>query len=304
MVVMLPGQELAQHLDAPWFWGANRFTHPQWLLVAMAGSRLWEHLRVPQIQGLVWLHKDGTPDNSGHGGQFYLYPDGPAGDMVEVNSTFNAMLVTDGCRVIHGVNRFHVRPLPPTSRASGWGALTCARRVPRSPSARSPNSRRRRTTSCASRTECGICTPRGPRCGPHPAGDAPQGSRPDPAALSQLETYKMEELRVSLVWRARCFESEEEKRRWDAHVASKEHIPLEEILDKLTQDLRRRGALPKSGPVPPPLELADLMMREYAPYPIANTDKAFIPYNYCALERLAPAWLKPAVNAVLDLFCE
>lgn len=114
----------------------------------------------------------------------------------------------------------------------------------------------------------------------------------------------MEELRVSLVWRARCFESEEEKARWHAHVASADRIPMEEILDKLVDDLRRRGVLPKGGPVPPPIELADLMMREYAPYPVANTDKAFIPYNYCAVERLAPDWLKPALNFVLDFFCE
>jgi hypothetical protein len=35
IIITLPGQVVASHLDVPWYWGASRFNIPQWLLVAM-----------------------------------------------------------------------------------------------------------------------------------------------------------------------------------------------------------------------------------------------------------------------------
>jgi hypothetical protein len=44
------------HYDAPWFWGASRFTMPQWILVVMEQSKLWEPAVVRQLQGVAYLH--------------------------------------------------------------------------------------------------------------------------------------------------------------------------------------------------------------------------------------------------------
>jgi hypothetical protein len=50
---MVPGQELALHTDVPEFRGANRKLHPQWLLVAMRHSGLFEDWRMPIATGVA-----------------------------------------------------------------------------------------------------------------------------------------------------------------------------------------------------------------------------------------------------------
>lgn len=51
IIIQLPGQQLGVHLDVPWFFGANRLLLPQWLLVVMSESHLFDDIRVHQIQG-------------------------------------------------------------------------------------------------------------------------------------------------------------------------------------------------------------------------------------------------------------
>lgn len=106
MVMMLPGQQLGFHWDVPWFWGASRWTLPQWLLVVMANSRLWEDKQLPQIQGVSWLHNDGSVNNTKSGAKFAFYPDGAARPAKVVPSAFNKAVVLDGCKVAHGVERY------------------------------------------------------------------------------------------------------------------------------------------------------------------------------------------------------
>lgn len=91
MVVMLPGQELPIHLNTPYFWGADRFTFPQWLLVVMKNSKLFDHLFIPQVQGFLPFALDDVDESNGgiksidrrqggfveingQGGDFYFYP--------------------------------------------------------------------------------------------------------------------------------------------------------------------------------------------------------------------------------------
>ncbi len=63
-----------------------------------------------------------------------------------------------------------------------------------------------------------------------------------------LATYNTNQLRISFVWRSRCFASEEQKQRFNTDVNT---VTLEEALSKLVADLRRRyllhGALPGCG---------------------------------------------------------
>src|SRR6185503_16421449 len=53
--ILLPGQELAVHTDVPEFRGANRKKFPQWLMVAMHHSRLFDAWRMPIVTGVAWF---------------------------------------------------------------------------------------------------------------------------------------------------------------------------------------------------------------------------------------------------------
>jgi hypothetical protein len=89
LLLMLPGQELPIHLNTPYFWGADRSSFPQWLLVAMKNSKLFDHLFIPQVQGLSPLlledvvnseqteadrKQEGFVEINGQGGDFFFYP--------------------------------------------------------------------------------------------------------------------------------------------------------------------------------------------------------------------------------------
>ena len=66
---MVPGQELAVHTDVPEFRGCNRKVMPQWLLVAMHHSGLFDEWRMPIATGVAWFHDC-------DGGEFCYYPGG------------------------------------------------------------------------------------------------------------------------------------------------------------------------------------------------------------------------------------
>jgi len=95
--LMVPGQELALHTDVPEFRGANRKTTPQWLLVAMRHSKLFEDWRMPIATGVAWFHDC-------KGGEFAFYPDGPGGDAVAHEVAFNTAILVDTDSVFHGVD--------------------------------------------------------------------------------------------------------------------------------------------------------------------------------------------------------
>jgi hypothetical protein len=96
--LMLPGQELAVHTDVPEFRGCNRKVMPQWLLVVMHHSGLFERWRMPIATGVSWFHDC-------EGGEFAYWPDGadapPAIHVVRKNSA----VILDADSVFHGVDR-------------------------------------------------------------------------------------------------------------------------------------------------------------------------------------------------------
>jgi hypothetical protein len=96
--LMVPGQELAVHTDVPEFRGANRKLHPQWLLVAMRHSGLFEEWRMPIATGVAWFH-------DAEGGEFAFYPDGPDAPAVTHKVRSNTALLVDTDSVFHGVDR-------------------------------------------------------------------------------------------------------------------------------------------------------------------------------------------------------
>ena len=96
--LMVPGQELALHTDVPEFRGVNRKLHPQWLLVAMRHSELFEDWRMPIATGVAWFHDT-------DGGEFAFYPDGADGSPVYHKVAYNTALLVDTDSVFHGVDR-------------------------------------------------------------------------------------------------------------------------------------------------------------------------------------------------------
>ena len=73
-IISVPGQTVAAHLDAPYFWGANRFRFPQWLLVSMVFSGLYRDKFINQIQVVGYLHEwENDAVSPGDGGDFVYY---------------------------------------------------------------------------------------------------------------------------------------------------------------------------------------------------------------------------------------
>ena len=96
--ILLPGQELAVHTDVPEFRGANRKVTPEWLLVVMHHSGLFDRWRMPIATGISYF-------GGGRGGELAYYPDGAAGEAATYAPRHNTAVVLDTDSVFHGVDR-------------------------------------------------------------------------------------------------------------------------------------------------------------------------------------------------------
>mmetsp|Transcript_14435 Transcript_14435/g.25227 ORF Transcript_14435/g.25227 Transcript_14435/m.25227 type:complete len:352 (-) Transcript_14435:165-1220(-) len=75
-ILQVPGQTVALHLDAPYYSRADRWTFPQWLLVAMTFSGLFEDEFIHQVQVVAYLHEW---DPSGRSGDFVYFDEHAGG---------------------------------------------------------------------------------------------------------------------------------------------------------------------------------------------------------------------------------
>jgi hypothetical protein len=96
--LLVPGQELAIHIDVPEFAGADRSITPQWLLVIMRAAGLFEDLRVPITTGITYF-------GNAAGGALRHYPEGPDGAGHRFEPHDNTALVLDTDSRYHGVER-------------------------------------------------------------------------------------------------------------------------------------------------------------------------------------------------------
>jgi len=121
------------------------------------------------------------------------------------------------------------------------------------------------------------------------------GGRPRGAALAWTE----QQLRFSVVYRARCFGSERERADFAAALAAREGLmDLErDILLPLMAEAVRRRAAPSLAALRalPRLELGLKLIDVFVHYP---RPRAWVPFNYCALPRLFPGsrWVARAAD--------
>jgi hypothetical protein len=95
--ILVAGQELAVHTDVPEFRGANRKKYPQWLMVVMHHSGLFDEWRMPIVTGVSWF-------NDCRGGDFVFYPEGADGPAVTLAAKKNTAILLDTDSVFHGVD--------------------------------------------------------------------------------------------------------------------------------------------------------------------------------------------------------
>ena len=107
--ILAPGQELGVHTDVPEFRGMNRTKDPEWLLVAMLHSGLFDRWRITMVTAVAWF---GSPK----GGEFCFYPDGKDGSPRAIAVRHNTAILLDTDLCFHGVDRVvepEGKPMPP-----------------------------------------------------------------------------------------------------------------------------------------------------------------------------------------------
>lgn len=208
--ILLPGQELALHTDTPEYRGLDKWCVPEWFLVVMHHSGLFERWRKRVTAGVAFFSEC-------TGGEFVFYPDGPDGEVEAVPVRPNTAVHLDVDALFHGVARVGgpETPAPPLKQDM---TLTCA------------------------------------------GGDSWHLGRPGEVAA----TYRGEELRISVQWKANCFQDAAE----EALVAShKDDLTLVGVLERFTQELRQRGRI-TTPDRPADGALATLLIDEYIRFPV------------------------------------
>jgi len=107
IVVVTPGQDLPLHYDNGWFWGANRFTMPDYLTVAMTTSGLFKSIEIPQAQSVVYLHGTKEEKDFKHGGEYIFYPNGPGGGAKTIPIKRGHGVIMNGGKIVHGGRRIN-----------------------------------------------------------------------------------------------------------------------------------------------------------------------------------------------------
>ena len=280
-VLLSLGQELPMHLNVPYFIGANRNTLPQWLLVAMKNSKLFDHLYVHQVQGLVEIDletgggsssKVRTDSNeyvdiNGDGGDFYLYPYLPydideqlpphkatnsneqkrfayenLNKYVILKSAHNSAVILDGAQVIHGVDRFKPQELPPLFATNHLYNIKYDEAAKKWILIDSKN--------------------------------------------NFLRNYNRNDVKLMVVWNMHCFDGNAQKSEFN----SAPKLSLDEIMTTFKDDLRKNHRLPSDDISP--LDLWTIVLKEYLSYPVNthNQNSTLFGFNYCLLPNVLPRW--------------
>ena len=231
-IVQVPGQTVAAHIDGAYFWGATRFQYPQWLLAAMVFSGRFTERFVDQVQVVAYLHEwhpstrqkqKGAPAADGGGG---------GGGASDARSGREATAGGGAGEFIHWANGSVPQmelPLPRAGSAIDGSKSVHAAEVylgaTGSPALPLMDKSRRNVLSFQGE-------------------EAEDASRPWVLRVDGsevLQRYSTDDLRVTIVYRARCFHDAAEAERFGGNGGpADQQLSLDEILHTL-------------GKSPPPL---------------------------------------------------
>lgn len=110
LIAQVPGQTVATHTDAPYFWGFDRFDSPQWLLAVMVFSGLFQDIFIDQVQVVAYFHT-WRDDDGARGGRFVYWDDG--GLSKEVWPHPRSASTVDGSKTVHAATVFMPEVRPP-----------------------------------------------------------------------------------------------------------------------------------------------------------------------------------------------
>ena len=259
-IINLPGQTVATHIDGVYFRRASRFQFPQWLLAAMKFSGMWEDEFVNQVQIVGYVH-EWNPDSfesKDASGPFLYYSDN-SGQPGAVYPVPRSGTAVDGSSTIHAAGVYRPDELPPRIDVAYSHWLS------------------------------------------YEGGDSWSLKRAPKGESDNGETLRMyttSDLRISIVYRARCFEDDATAAQYASNVATgtfENSLTLQEVLETFFEDLKSKGFYAQSAlENVPRSHLATDILKTYVKYPLP---RALVPWNYCALGKLMPA-LSPAVSLI------
>ena len=269
-IVQLPGQTVAAHIDGAYFWGATRFQYPQWLLAAMVFSNRFAERFVDQVQVVAYLHEwePSTRRRSATGGGAGEFVHWAAGNGPPSVETPHPLAgsAIDGSKSVHAAEVY-------------LGSSS-------SPSLPLIDRNKRNVLSYEG-----------------PADKQGWALRVDGEVVRRYDT---DDLRVSIVYRARCFETAEEAARFGGNGGpAEQQLSLDHILRTLADEMVKRGkvASVEAAMALDRRALAVKMMDTFIQYPLPSSEAAVVPFNYCALPRILPTWAAPAATALLSPLC-
>ncbi len=238
-IIQVPGQTVALHIDSPYFWGASRFEFPQWLIVAMVFSNLFNEKFIDQVQVVGYLHQW---DAIGQGGEFVWYNNDTSFESVLPKP--NSGSLVDGSKVLHASKVYR-------------------------PEVKAPHLDKNKDSILRF------------------VGDNKWVIQSNDEII---QNYTTDDLRIAIVYRARCFKDEEEVNKYNNYeekIKNKNYddvLELSVILDTFINDLVKRNILTHDNKNDiSKLDLAFLIIDTYIQYPLPPLQFAQIPYNYCAL---------------------
>jgi len=241
VIMQVPGQTVASHIDAPYFWGADRLDFPQWLLAVMVFSDLFTNLFVHQVQVVGYLSDISGKD--GADGEFIYYQTNNDGRYSKETAEYLAGSCVDGSKLVHASRVYRPKDQVPHLDKDKDSTLVYA-------------------------------------------GDNKWELQVDGVAVKE---YPASDLRISIVYRARCFKDEAELADYRAFPDS-ERMSLDHVLSVLIQGMAKAGVTSvEAANALPKVELALALLSHYIKYPLPSVDaQPVMPYNYCLLSKKFP----------------
>eukprot|EP00937_MAST-01D_sp_MAST-1D-sp2_P006842 g6842.t1 len=291
-ILQVPGQTVPMHVDGVYFWGASRFQFPQWLLAAMKFSGRFEDRFVDQVQVVGYLH-EWTPEAKAGAGDGRVRAD-RAGEFVVwggVDAIAGAGAGGGNGTDFVDAKMRSLAPLPLAGTVVDGSKLVHAARVYDRGVQPPPIDKDVRTV--LSHDGAGGWTV---SAAPKDGGSGAGASSP-----RVLRRYSTEDLRISIVYRARCFENQQRAEAFRAQLRGDAgtggRLSLDAVLGELAAGLPAyRDAPAGAWKGADRLALALQIVEHYVRYPLPSESAApLVALNYCALPRLVP-WTAPLLR--------